>query len=141
MVEYLKYGKHLLGMKKVLLLDDDSAQLSVRQLLLERMGGIESQIATQAETALEMLRSDVGKDSIGVVVTDHVMPDMDGPEFVREVRAFDPHIPVIVVSGLPDADAAYEGLNVRFLMKPCEPSDLITMIRSELDGQRPRASA
>jgi DNA-binding NtrC family response regulator len=128
-------------MKKVLLLDDDSAQLSVRQLLLQRMGGIESQTATAAEAALAFLRSDAGRASIGAVVTDHVMPDMDGPEFVRELRSFDSQIPVIVVSGLPDADAAYEGLNVRFLMKPCEPSDLIAMIRSALDSQRPRASA
>jgi DNA-binding NtrC family response regulator len=128
-------------MKKVLLLDDDSAQLSVRQLLLERMGGIESQTATAAEAALAFLRSDAGRASIGAVVTDHVMPDMDGPEFVREVRSFDSQIPVIVVSGLPDADAAYEGLNVRFLLKPCEPGDLIAMIRSALDSQRPRASA
>jgi len=128
-------------MKKVLLLDDDSAQLSVRQLLLERMGGIESHTATQAEAALRLLRSDAGRASIGAVVTDHVMPDMDGPHFVREVRSFDPHIPVIVVSGLPDADTAYEGLNVHFLMKPCEPSDLIAVIRSALDRQRPRASA
>src|SRR5215467_12055635 len=115
-------------MKKVLLLDDDSAQLSVRQLLLERMGGIESQTVTAGHAALALLRSDAGKASIGAVVTDHVMPDMDGPEFVREVRAFDPQIPVIVVSGLPDADSAYEGLNVAFLIKPCEPSDLIAMI-------------
>jgi DNA-binding NtrC family response regulator len=129
------------GMKKALLLDDDSAQLSVRQLLLERMGGIESQTVTAGRAALDLLRSDAGKASIGVVVTDHIMPDMDGPEFVREVRSFDPHIPVIVVSGLPDADIAYEGLNVHFLMKPCEPSDLIAVIRSALNGQRPRASA
>ena len=127
-------------MKKVLLLDDDSAQLSIRQLLLERLGGIESQTATAAESALALLRSDVGA-SIGAVVTDHVMPDMDGPEFVRAVRSFDSQIPVIVVSGLPDADVAYEGLNVSFLMKPCEPSDLIALIRSALDSQRPRASA
>ena len=113
-------------MKKVLLLDDDSAQLSVRQLLLERIGGIQSQIVTNAEAALQVMRSDAGRAAIGAVVTDHVMPDMDGPQFVREVRSFDPHIPVIVVSGLPDADAAYEGLNVHFL---------IAIIRTALDGQ------
>jgi DNA-binding NtrC family response regulator len=128
-------------MKKVLLLDDDSAQLSVRQLLLQRMGGIESQTVTAGHAALAMLRSEAGKAAIGVVVTDHVMPDMAGPEFVREVRAFDPHIPVIVVSGLPDADAEYDGLDVTFLMKPCEPSDLIAIIKGALDGERPRASA
>lgn len=137
--EEVRHSFH--GMKKVLLLDDDSAQLSVRQLLLERMGGIESQIATAGETALAMLRSEAGRASIGVVVTDHVMPDMNGPEFVREVRSFDSQIPVIVVSGFPDADTAYDGLNVLFLMKPCDPADLIAAIRTVLNGPVSRASA
>lgn len=128
-------------MKQVLLLDDDPAQLSVRQLLLERMGGIESQAVTQPLRALDLLRSPSGRETIGVVITDHVMPDMDGPEFVRQLRAFDPRIPVIVVSGLPDADAAYDGLDVLFLMKPCEPSDLIAMVKTALDGSRHRVSA
>src|SRR5215469_3336548 len=128
-------------MKKALLLDDDSAQLSVRQLLLQRMGGIESETVTAARAALALLRSEHGRASIGVVVTDHVMPDMAGPEFVREVRSFNPRIPVVVVSGLPDADAEYDGLDTTFLMKPCEPSDLIAIIKDALDGSRSRASA
>jgi DNA-binding NtrC family response regulator len=121
-------------MKKVLLIDDDPAQLSVRQLLLQRMGGIESQTATQAKVALELLRSDSGRATFGAVITDHIMPDVDGPEFVRQLRLFAPEIPVIVVSGMPEADALYHGLDIAFLLKPCEPEDLIELVKTALDG-------
>lgn len=128
-------------MKQVLLLDDDPAQLSVRQLLLQRLGGIESQTATGAHAALELLRSGSGLATFGAVVTDHIMPDVDGPEFVRQLRLFAPGIPVIVVSGLPEADAAYSGLDVVFLQKPCEPEDLIAAVKNALGPGQDRASA
>src|SRR5262252_7083688 len=118
-------------MKQVLLLDDDPTQLSVRQLLLRR-GGIESQIATSAVQALTVLASEAGRAAIGAVITDHIMPGIDGAEFVRRLRAFDPHIPVIVVSGLPDAEEAYRGQDVTFLVKPCEPEDLIAVVKAAL---------
>jgi CheY-like chemotaxis protein len=127
-------------MKQVLLLDDDPTQLSVRQLLLRR-GGIECQTVTSAVQALALLASEPGQAAIGAVITDHIMPVVDGAEFVRRLRAFDPHMPVIVVSGLFDAEDAYRGLNVVFLMKPCEPDDLIALAKSALSTQRPRASA
>ncbi len=128
-------------MKQVLLLDDDPSQLAVRQLLLQRMGGIESQIATEAHRALDLLRSESGHATIGVVITDHVMPNVDGSEFVRQLRSFNTDMPVIVVSGMPEADAAYAGLDVVFLMKPCEPEDLIAAVQNALERGRERASA
>ncbi|MGH9568615.1 MAG: response regulator, partial [Candidatus Angelobacter sp.] len=63
-------------MKQVLLLDDNPSQLSIRELVL-RKGGLESHIATNAHSALALLRSDPGQQKIGAVVTDHVMPGMD----------------------------------------------------------------
>lgn len=126
-------------MKQVLLLDDDPSQLSVRQLLLQRLAAIQSQTATAGRSALDLLHSEMGRKTIGAVVTDHVMPDMDGPEFVRQLRAFDRDMPVIVVSGMPEADMAYQGLNVQFLMKPCEPEDLIAAVKSALNGSQRRA--
>lgn len=122
-------------MKQVLLLDDDPTQLSVRQLLLRR-GGVECQTSTSAEQALELLSSDLGRAAIGAVITDHFMPAVDGAEFVRRLRAFNPLMPVIVVSGLPDVEDSYRGLNVAFLVKPCDPEDLIALVKSAL--ARPR---
>ena len=118
-------------MKQVLLLDDNITQLTVRELVL-RKGEIESHVATNAQSALALLRSDAGRAKIGAVITDHLMPDMDGIEFVRQLRGFNPDIPVIVISGLPDADSQYAGMNVIFRVKPCDPEDLITLVRSAL---------
>jgi CheY-like chemotaxis protein len=76
------------------------------------------------------------------VVTDHIMPGMDGTEFVRELRTFNGEIPVIVISGLAEAEQEYMNLSVIFRTKPCEPEDLITLVKTTLSkGPRNRASA
>ena len=124
-------------MKQALLLDDNIPQLTVRELVL-RQAQIESHVATKAQSALALLRSDLGKAKIGVVITDHLMPDMDGVEFVRQLRTFNPDIPVVVISGLPDADTEYAGLNVIVRVKPCDPEDLISLVKTTLNC---RASA
>ena len=126
-------------MKQVLLVDDDPSQLAVRQLLLSR-GGIDSQLATDARQALALLKSDAGRATIGLVVTDHLMPEMNGTDFVREIRSFVPNLPVIVISGLPEAHDAYDGLEVLFLAKPCEPEDLIAIVRNALTPASDRSS-
>jgi CheY-like chemotaxis protein len=127
-------------MKQILLLDDNPAQLTMREMVLRR-GQMECHVATSAQSALALLKSAAGKEKIGVVITDHLMPGMNGVEFVRQLRDFNPSIPVIVISGLPDADAEYKGLNVIFRLKPCEPEDLIALVRNTLDGSPQRASA
>src|SRR5215469_3222754 len=107
-------------MKQVLLLDDNVDQLAIREMVL-RKAQIECHVATSAQSALALLRSTPGKEKVGAVVTDHLMPGMSGVEFVTQLRGFNPGIPVIVISGLPDADQEYKGLNVIFRLKPCEP--------------------
>lgn len=127
-------------MKQVLLLDDNPAQLTIRELVL-RKGGMESHVATNAQSALALLRSEPGQQRVGVVVTDHIMPDMSGVEFVRQLRSFNPDMPVIVLSGLAEAEHEYAGLNVIFRIKPCDPDELIHLARAALTNSRHRASA
>lgn len=126
-------------MKQVLLLDDNPSQLFVRELVLRR-AGVESDIATSAQSALALLRSGPGRNRVGLVITDHVMPGLDGVEFVRQLREFNPGIPVIVISGLADAEQEYDGLDVIFRIKPFDPEDLIKLVRATLNPSY-RASA
>jgi CheY-like chemotaxis protein len=127
-------------MKQALLLDDNAAQLTVRELVLRR-AEVETHVATKAQSALALLRSGPGKDKIGVVITDHLMPDMDGAEFVRQLRSFNPKVPVIVISGLSEAESEYAGMDVIFRTKPCEPEDLIHLVKTALKDPKCRASA
>ena len=115
--------------KTVLLVDDNPIQLSARQMVLSH-AGLEVQVATSAESALALLRSLSQSRNIGVVVTDHIMPQATGSEFVRMLRDVNPEVPVIVISGMPDAQQEYEGMNVLFRQKPCPPPELIELVQS-----------
>ena len=126
-------------MNQVLLVDDNPVQLSVREAVL-RKAGFQVSIASTAESALATLRT-LG-DRIGVIVTDHLMPGRSGPELVRRIRAENDWIAVIVLSGLPDANSEYEGLEVVFRAKPLPPPELIELVRSSLaQANRHRGAA
>ena len=111
---------------QVLLVDDNPVQLQVREMILRKAGFMVS-IATSAESALALLRS--ATQHFGLVITDHIMPGISGVEFVRRLRTNDDKMPVIVLSGLPDAESEYEGLNVAFRLKPLPPPELIDLVR------------
>lgn len=115
--------------KTVLLVDDNPVQLSTRQTVLSQ-AGVEVQVATNADSALALLRSLSDTQKIGVIVTDHIMPEATGSDFVRLVREVNPEVPVIVISGLAEAEQEYVGMDVLFRQKPCPPPELIRLVES-----------
>jgi CheY-like chemotaxis protein len=123
---------------RILLVDDNHIQSATRRAILEGAGW-EVCIAHQGQQALERLNEPETSPPIGLVITDHLMPVMSGPEFVAELRR-GYKLPVIVLSGLPDAEAAYQGLNVVFRLKPFDPDSLIKLVQN-LVGKSMRWSA
>lgn len=117
-------------MRQVLLIDDNPLQLTVREAIL-RDAGFQVSVATTADSALATLR--VLPERIGVVVTDHIMPGCSGSELVREIRKVNTWMPIVVLSGLAEAENEYEGLNVVFRCKPFPPAELIELVRSSLE--------
>jgi DNA-binding response OmpR family regulator len=69
---------------------------------------------------------------VGLVVTDHLMPGMNGPEFVSRLRTRFPDLPVVVLSGLAEAEDEYDDLDVIFRVKPFPPDELLALVRSLL---------
>jgi len=116
---------------EVLLIDDDPVQLRVREAVL-RESGVAVCSAHTADEGLELLRDPEFGSSLRLIVTDHVMPGASGAAFVRKLRRFSPDVPVIVVTGLAEAEDEYEGLNVSFLNKPCPPEELIRQVHAAL---------
>jgi CheY-like chemotaxis protein len=126
-------------LNQVLLVDDNPVQLSVREAVL-RKAGFQVSIANTAESALATLR--IFPNRIGVIVTDHLMPGCSGPELVRRIRAENDWIAVVVLSGLPDANSEYAGLEVVFRVKPLPPPELIELVHSSLaEANRHRGAA
>jgi CheY-like chemotaxis protein len=124
---------------RILLVDDNHIQSATRRAILEGSGR-EVCIALEGQQALRLLNEAEPSKPIGLIVTDHLMPVMSGPQFVAELRRRGFTLPVIVLSGLPDAESAYEGLNVVFRLKPCDPESLIRLVH-ELLGDCMRRSA
>ena len=56
------------------------------------------------------------------------MPGMNGAEFVRELRKTHPDLPVMVISGLEEAEKEYDGLDVPFRLKPLLPDHLLANV-------------
>jgi CheY-like chemotaxis protein len=119
----------------VLLIDDNAIQATTRQAILKRAGYF---VIAALDTArvLEQFRHDDFPTPIGAVITDHVMPGMNGAEFVRELRKTHPELPVMVISGMEDAECEYVGMNVRFLVKPLMPDLLLSNLRELLEQEQ-----
>ena len=124
---------------RILLVDDNLIQSATRKAILE-VSGLEVCIALEGQQALEFLSEAEASNPIGLIVTDHLMPVMSGPEFVAELRRRGFTLPVIVLSGMPDAESSYEGLGVVFRLKPFDPDSLIRLVQ-ELFGNCMRRSA
>lgn len=116
---------------QILLVDDNAIQAATRKAILSRLGrGV--LVASDGAQALERLQAADAAHPIGLVITDHLMPGMNGPEFVGELRKHYPQVPVLVLSGLEDAEDAYVDFEVVFRMKPLPPDELLHLVRTML---------
>ncbi len=118
-------------MPDVLVIDDNATQLCVRKAVL-RGAGFSVLTAASAEQALDLLHDHIATADLRVILTDHVLPGASGDAFVRELREFSPSVPVLVISGMDEAEQKYAGLEVIFLHKPCAPEDLIAQVREAI---------
>jgi DNA-binding response OmpR family regulator len=116
-------------LSQILIIDDNATQLQVREALL-RASGFAVSIATSVESAVALLRSSLNQ--FGLIISDHFLTGATGVDVVRRVRVFLPHIPIVVISGMPDLEPEYEGLDVIVRQKPIPPLELIALIRSQL---------
>jgi CheY-like chemotaxis protein len=123
----------------ILLIDDNAIQAATRQTILKRAGYFVIAVLNP-ERALEQLRNNDYPDPIDLVITDHIMPGMNGSEFVTRLREFAPNLPVLVISGLAEAEDEYAALGVNFRMKPLMPQHLIetvgTLLETRTSAQR-----
>ena len=111
----------------LLLIDDNAVQAATRQTILRRAGYFVI-AALNPRRALEQFRAGEFLDDIRLVITDHLMPGMNGAEFVRELRKTRPKLPVLVISGMEEAESEYEGLNTHFRLKPLLPDNLLASV-------------
>ena len=123
-------------MKRFLIVDDDSRMRRVLQILARKIG-LEPEAAAGADAALESF----ARERCDVVVTDLKMPGKDGVQFLRQLRAIDADVPVIVLTAHGTVDTAVEAMKLGaldYLQKPFDVDALELVVRRALDHSRAR---
>jgi CheY-like chemotaxis protein len=114
-------------MPAILIVDDNPIQAVTRRLILEKA---HFPVVIAESGAAALARFDSG-EPFGMVITDHCMPEMSGPELVKRLRE-QSALPILVLSGLPEAELEYQGMDVLFRLKPIQPQELIDLSRTML---------
>ncbi len=125
-------AKDLTGQGTIMLVeDDDPVRIFGARAL--RNKGYKVIEARSGEAALDLLRN--AAETINLLITDVVMPHMDGPGLVREVRELNPDMKVIFISGYTE-DAFRQRLDsdvgIEFLPKPFSLKELAAKVRDVL---------
>jgi len=118
----------------ILLIDDNAVQAATRQTILKRSGYFVI-AALSPSRALEQFRNHEFSSPIDLILTDHIMPGMNGAEFITRLREFEPNVPVLVISGMAEAEDAYTGLNVHFRLKPLLPDNLLASVSNLISSK------
>jgi two-component system, cell cycle sensor histidine kinase and response regulator CckA len=121
--------RDLTGTGCVLLVEDEDAVRNFAKRALERQGYEVLEASTGVE-ALELMETD--GDRVDVVVSDVVMPEMDGPTLLTNLRKRWPDIKVIFVSGYPDdafRKSLADGEQFEFLAKPFRLPQLAAKVK------------
>jgi two-component system cell cycle sensor histidine kinase/response regulator CckA len=127
------------GQDTILLVEDEDAVRSFAARAL-KMRGYTVLEASGGETALEIVRRHEGP--IDLLVTDVVMPNMDGPTLVRAARRIRPEMRIIFMSGY--AEDAFrrneeKAEELHFLPKPFGLKQLVAKVKEVLSGAEPVA--
>ena len=122
------------GTETILLVEDE---LGVRQLVREMLHRLGYQIH-EANTGADALRIFAQhQNTIDLLLTDVIMPQMSGRELAERLKALRPLLKVLYISGYTDDMLAHHGVlesNVYLLQKPFAPDELAKKLREVLDA-------
>jgi two-component system cell cycle sensor histidine kinase/response regulator CckA len=134
-------SRDITGQDTILLVEDEDAVRSFAARAL-RMRGYTVMEASGGETALDIVRKHAG--TIDLLITDVVMPNMDGPTLVRAARKLRPEMRIIFMSGYAE-DAFRRGgekaEELHFLPKPFGLKQLVAKVKDVLSGAPPAPPA
>jgi two-component system response regulator HydG len=119
---------------QILVIDDDKALREACYQTLARQG-FQVEVAASARQGLALLE----RASFDVILLDLVMPDIDGLEALKRIKALDTDSEVIIISGYGTIPSAVESIKsgaFHFLSKPFAPDDLRHLVARALEKRR-----
>jgi putative nucleotidyltransferase with HDIG domain len=120
--------------QSILIADDEEAIREVISTLLEARG-YECRVAPNGQVALELFR----QESPDLVLSDIVMPEMDGLKLLAQLREIEPDVPVVMVTAMHDISIALEAIRngaYDYVLKPFEKDQLYLSVHRALEHRR-----
>jgi PAS domain S-box-containing protein len=121
----------------ILLVDDEEPIRRITRSMLEAFN-YRVVTAVNGREACDIYREK--RSEISAVLTDMMMPVMDGPATIAEIRRLNPNVPIIASSGLADAGKEQQALNSgarQFLSKPYTAPRLLRALRESIQNGHP----
>ena len=124
--------RDLSGAGRILFVEDESAVRTIAAKLL-RQRGYEVIEAEDGEQALELAEEWAGQ--IDMLISDVIMPGLDGPSLLKKARRYLGDAPVMFISGYAESDFSdllQDEVGVSFLPKPLDIKTLAERVKQEL---------
>lgn len=126
-------------MKHIFIIDDDMDMCQLLSNFLQRKG-FKASCATSGKKGLEAVK----ENNFDLVLCDFRLGDMDGKEVLQQIKAIDPSMPVIILTGYSEVKMAVEVMRLGaydYVTKPLVPEEIIKMINKALDQEEQPANA
>ncbi len=120
--------------EKILIVDDEEGMRRLLSRILVKEG-YETFAASNGEEALRA----IGQDHYDLVMTDIKMPGMGGLELLSELRAYDPRLPIIVITAYGTVESAVQALRAGaydYITKPFEGDEIRLTVAKALERER-----
>ncbi|MGQ9509780.1 MAG: sigma-54-dependent transcriptional regulator [Thermodesulfobacteriota bacterium] len=120
--------------KKVILVVEDDLRLGASLCLLFRRKGYQTLMAGNGKEAFQLFQ----QQDVDLVITDLVMPKMDGIALLESIKALRPETEVIVISGQGTIEKAVQAMKLGafdFIEKPIDPRVISLLVERALEKQ------
>lgn len=118
------------GNENIMVVDDDVDVLNfVKEILVNH--GYQVMPVNNSLNAIDMFRENSG--TVQLVITDIMMPLMEGDELIKNLKKIKPGIRIIGISGYTNASLSKENLVDAFIRKPFQGKELLSAVRRLLD--------
>ncbi len=119
----------------VILVDDEEMVLTSLSSFLTLETEYDVHTFTSAKEAIDFIKG----NEVDIVISDYLMPEMDGITFLGHVRDIKPEIPRIILTGYADKENAIKAINevglYQYIEKPWDNDDLLIILRNGLEKQ------
>ena len=117
----------------IVIVDDEELVLSSLNSLLSLETDYNIITFLSAKEAIEF----IGDNDTDLVISDYLMPEMDGISFLSKVRELRPEIPRIILTGYADKENAIKAINevglFQYIEKPWDNDNLLIIIRNGIE--------